>query len=72
MGDALPSVNLGVGRNARRISPGSRGACILLDDSSVKCWGDNQWGTLGLGDTEARGDDPGEMGDDLPPVELGF
>lgn len=28
-------------------------------------------GALGLGDTQDRGDDPGEMGDALPAVSLG-
>jgi hypothetical protein len=38
----------------------------------LKCWGLNDHGQLGLGDTEVRGDGPGEMGDALPAVELGF
>ena len=29
---------------------------------SVKCWGWNRYGELGLGDTNHRGDGPGEMG----------
>ena len=29
---------------------------------SIKCWGFNYYGQLGLGDTNNRGDGPGEMG----------
>jgi MYXO-CTERM domain-containing protein len=44
--------------------------CAKLDDASLKCWGWNGIGQLGLGDTLDRGDEPGEMGDALPPVDL--
>lgn len=33
--------------------------------------GYNQWGELGLDDNEDRGDQPDEMGDNLPYVDLG-
>ena len=71
MGDALPAVNLGTGRTATRISTGADHTCALLDDDSVKCWGKNERGELGLGDTARRGDEPGEMGNSLPAVQLG-
>ncbi|MCE9673977.1 Ig-like domain-containing protein [Myxococcus stipitatus] len=71
MGDALPPVNLGTGRTAKALAVGGRHTCALLDDDSVKCWGDNAWGQLGLGDMAPRGDGPGEMGDALSPVKLG-
>lgn len=70
MGDALPAVDLGAGR-AVALAAGSLHTCALLDDGRVKCWGWNIEGQLGLGDVESRGDDPGEMGDALPAIDLG-
>ena len=71
MGEALPGVDLGRDRKAQAITAGSFHTCALLDDGSVKCWGLNGSGQLGIGDTVTRGDDMADMGDDLPPVELG-
>ena len=71
MGAALPAVDLGTGRHAVQIDAGAFATCAVLDDGTVKCWGSNNGGVLGLGDTDARGDAPGEMGDDLAPVDLG-
>lgn len=71
MGDALPEVELGTNRRAVAISAGLVHTCALLDDGAVKCWGDNHLGQLGIGDANDRGDDPNEMGDALPAVELG-
>ncbi|MCS6913162.1 MAG: hypothetical protein RMK29_22200 [Myxococcales bacterium] len=71
MGDALPPVDLGTGRTARAIAAGGSHSCALLDNGQVKCWGMNFYGELGLGDSKNRGDEPGEMGDALPPVDLG-
>jgi alpha-tubulin suppressor-like RCC1 family protein len=71
MGDALPPIDLGTGRSAIAISLGGFHSCALLDDATVKCWGSNGVHQLGLGDTLDRGDDPGEMGDALPAVDLG-
>jgi E3 ubiquitin-protein ligase HERC3 len=71
-GDGIPVVSLGTGRTVRQLSTTgtSYHNCVLLDDHSVKCWGDNSSGELGLGDTTSRGDLPGQMGDNLPPVQL--
>ncbi|MFN3200732.1 MAG: fibrinogen-like YCDxxxxGGGW domain-containing protein [Bradymonadia bacterium] len=71
MGDALPYVDLGTGRTAVQMSSGYYHTCALLDDASVKCWGQNGFGQLGTGDTNSRGDSPNEMGDNLLPVDLG-
>jgi cysteine-rich repeat protein len=71
MGDDLPVVNLGTGRTAKAIATGDTYTCAILDDDTVKCWGANFNGQLGLGDTQPRGAGPSEMGDDLPVVNLG-
>jgi cysteine-rich repeat protein len=71
LGDALPAIALGSGRSALTIAVGLMHSCALLDDHSVKCWGYGGYGQLGLGDTNYRGISPGQMGDALPPVDLG-
>jgi alpha-tubulin suppressor-like RCC1 family protein len=70
MGAALPAVDLGPGRTALQLTAGGVHTCARLDDGSVKCWGLNDSGQLGLGDTQNRGDGPGEMGAALPAVQL--
>ncbi len=68
---ALPGINLGDGRTVKSIAVGSFHVCALLDDSSVKCWGSNAGGQLGIGSVDSRGDKAGEMGNNLAPVQLG-
>jgi Ca2+-binding RTX toxin-like protein len=50
---------------------GSGHVCALLDDDTVKCWGQNEYGQVGRGSTGHVGDGGGEMGDALPVVNLG-
>jgi len=70
MGDALPTVDLGAGRSAVAIMAGAFSSCAILDDTTLKCWGENWAGQLGQGDVNDRGDEPGEMGDALKPIAL--
>lgn len=70
-GDLEPRVRLGQGHTALSISVGTYHACAVLEDHSLKCWGNNEDGRLGLGDTNPRGVTPEEMGDALPAVDLG-
>eukprot|EP00798_Chlamydomonas_sp_ICE-L_P017434 gene17434-23737_t len=70
-GDALPAVDLGTDRTATVIAAAASHTCAILNNGDVKCWGNNEYGKLGLGDTASRGDDVDEMGDNLPMVNLG-
>ena len=45
---------LGDGRTAVEIAAGFAFACARLDDGTVKCWGDNASGQVGVGDSEGR------------------
>jgi alpha-tubulin suppressor-like RCC1 family protein len=70
MGDNLPRVALRTGRTAKALTSHGDHTCVLLDNNSVKCWGSNGFGQLGVGSTGDRGDAANEMGDNLPVVEL--
>lgn len=61
MGDALPAVDLGTGRSAIAVTLGINHSCALLDDATVKRWGGNNSGQLGLGDTMGRGGAPSHI-----------
>jgi cysteine-rich repeat protein len=67
----MQPIDLGMGRTAKSVVVGAYDVCALLDNNTVKCWGDNSAGQLGQGDTHDRGGGPGQMGDYLPPVVLG-
>ncbi|MFN3202882.1 MAG: fibrinogen-related protein [Bradymonadia bacterium] len=68
----LQPIDLGTGRTALQVVQASAHTCALLDDGSVKCWGSNSGGRLGIGTSVGPvGDAAGEMGDNLPTVNLG-
>ncbi|CAM9901226.1 unnamed protein product, partial [Ectocarpus sp. 13 AM-2016] len=71
MGEGLAVVDLGSGRTATHIACGQHHTCAILDIGSLKCWGYNSYGALGLGDTDNRGETNDTMGDYLPSVDLG-
>merc|ERR1719334_197832 len=70
MVDYLQITDLGTGFVAVQLVAGSRHNCAMSGDQDIKCWGRNQYGQLGYGDTWNRGDDSNEMGDYLPTIEF--
>lgn len=71
LGYGLPFVDLGTGKFAKEIAVGWLHTCAMLNDNTVKCWGANTYGQLGYGNTTFRGNTSGQMGDNLPTVNLG-
>ncbi len=66
--DSVEPVDLGLDRKATAIKAGGEHTCAVLDDDSVRCWGNGDFGRLGYGNTDTIGDDekPGPFG----PVDL--
>lgn len=71
MGGNLPAANLGTNVVPIDLVTGMDFVCALTTAGAVKCWGRNCNGQGGFGDIETYGDDPDEMGDNLPFVDLG-
>ena len=76
MGDFLPIIDLGDGFTVIDVASSccSYHSCVLLENGTdfvgLKCFGRNNFGQLGLNDTEQRGDDENEMGSYLPFVSI--
>lgn len=70
MGDNLPYVNVGTGRTVEDLATGANHTCVVLDNNNVKCWGNNNFGQLGQGSLLHLGDQLGEMGNNLQPIDL--
>lgn len=71
MGDDLRLTFLGRTKPITKISLGGFHTCALFDGDTAKCFGDNSYGQLILGDINNRGDQPNEMGDNLPFIKIG-
>jgi alpha-tubulin suppressor-like RCC1 family protein len=63
-GQKAPFVD--VGGPALDLVGGLQHVCALLNGGRVRCWGNNQFGQLGIGSTQNIGDNPGEM----PPQDV--
>ena len=75
IGDSLAAINLGTNRTAVAVAACKRGdldyTCAVLDNATLKCWGSNDLGQLGQGDTTINiGDTAGDMAA-LAAVKLG-
>lgn len=64
------NLNLGSVLTVSEIALGNSHACAILSGDTLKCWGANNFGNLGLGDHQNRAS-AAQMGDALPAVYLG-
>lgn len=65
--DASKSTELVFPSPVVQIEAGWRHACVLMESGAVRCWGGNQDGTLGYGDTNGRGNlESAEFVEDVP------
>ena len=65
MGDNLPPIDF-ANRGVMQVSPGRAHTCVLLQDDTVVCFGNNDDGQLGIGSNFAQA----QMGESLVPTEL--
>ncbi len=68
--DKLGPVNLGA-HTATAITAGSVHTCAILEDATVRCWGNGADGRLGYANTRSLGNTPATTPDKLGPVDLG-
>jgi alpha-tubulin suppressor-like RCC1 family protein len=54
-----------------KVTSGQYFTCALFSNGRIKCWGNNQYGQLGYGESSDRGDNANEMGANLTYVDLG-
>lgn len=59
---SIPVISLGA--KAKDIEAGARHTCVILDSGDVKCWGYNNFGTLGLSRTDYS------VGTNVKPVDV--
>lgn len=69
--DALPPLEFGDGIRALSVVAGDAHTCAVFDDGTLRCWGFNRFGQLGIGSRQNRGNKPGQMGSSLTPVNFG-
>jgi len=65
----LPTGDVPVGGEVVQVALGTGFTCALLESGNVRCWGKNDDGQLGYGNTQSRGDQPGEL--PTPDLALG-
>lgn len=56
----IDAIDFGTDRRIVRVTAGWHHACVLFEDGRARCWGRNDRGQLGLGNTADYGDDPEE------------
>ena len=71
MASNLVNISLPSGVNATSITAGDGFTCAVFSDESIRCWGRNDVGQLGQGNTATYGDNGGETVGGLSAIDLG-
>ena len=69
-GDYMPFWPAPTGRTVEDIEAGGQHTCVLFDDGSMTCWGENAEGQLGMGNTTDLGSQADQVGDSVSYVSL--
>ena len=69
MGDNLISPELPL-NSIKVLESGNHNTCAILFDNTIRCWGYNGYGQLGIGSTATIGDNPNEMGNEMAITNL--
>lgn len=71
VGNLLPEVVLSTSTRATSITAGLRHTAAIMDDDTIRSWGYNGKGQLGVGHIRNVGDEADEMGDNMVETYLG-
>jgi hypothetical protein len=71
MGDHLPLLDLGTNLTVNKTVLGRDTTCVLFSNGKLKCFGTKYSGMLGGMSQTNLGDDPNELGDNLPFWDFG-
>ena len=66
----IEPIDFGDERRVVQLSAGWYHVCVLFEDEHARCWGRNERGQLGRGNSDDYGDDPGETLRALPDLPL--
>lgn len=64
-------IDVGVGRTVTAVDAGQQHTCAVLDDRTVRCWGQGGAGILGSGNGNGNNIGDDETPGSVPPVDLG-
>jgi len=65
----FPTGQVSLGGTAIDIAAGGAHTCAVITDGTLRCWGANTYGQLGIASTENIGDN--ELPSSIPPVDVG-